>query len=124
MAATPTSRRLPVGSLGVDATFKSPLSMEGRFGQEGQAMSPGGRQRFAAPIVLLLFAQVLFLATPARALPGSWGPSTLLDALPGPSGDPQVAINPSGIAITVWTQESENGVYWNIFARRYVPGQG
>jgi len=98
--------------------------MEGRFGQEGQAMSPGGRQRFAAPIFLLLFAQVLFLAMPARALPGSWGPSTLLDALPGPSGDPQVAINPSGIAITVWTQESENGVYWNIFARRYVPGQG
>ena len=57
--------------------------------------------------------------------PGTgWGTETLLEADDqGDAFDAEVAIDPSGNAVAVWSQSTDTLMY-NVFANRFVPGSG
>jgi hypothetical protein len=54
---------------------------------------------------------------------GGWSPAHLLEAEPGPAGEPRVAFDAAGNAIAVWAQ-SEGLLHRPIWGRRYVAGSG
>jgi len=52
-----------------------------------------------------------------------WGTAELIETDDtGPAREPQVAVDPSGNAVTVWMQD--DGTFFNIYANRFVVGTG
>src|SRR5437867_4000312 len=58
-----------------------------------------------------------------RFLPGAgWGAPVTVEAKPGWASEPKIAVDRSGDAIAIWSQE--DGLQYNVWANRYASGWG